>query len=122
MFFIISGMMTFDSIEKVYVRNNGLKHCILKWFAKKILYFMPMYYMAIVLCLMITHGNEYWYGAESRVIIYNILSHLTFTNGLFPHYANSIIGVEWYLSTLVVFYVLLNLFRRWKMRIFMTHI
>lgn len=44
--------------------------------------------------------------AKEGITIWNIFSHLTLTWGFVPHYCNSIIGVEWYLGTLIIFYVM----------------
>lgn len=45
--------------------------------------------------------------AEDRVTVENIAVHLLLLHGFFPYYADSIIGVEWYLGALVIFYMLI---------------
>lgn len=43
---------------------------------------------------------------EKTITVKNIFAHLLFLHGLFPHYTDSIIGVEWYLGVLAIFYIL----------------
>ena len=44
-------------------------------------------------------------GNQDHITKFNILSHVFLIHGFFPGYANSILGVEWYLGVLAVFIV-----------------
>lgn len=105
LFFILSSILTFSSLEKLYSNNRIVKLKNIRWILKKFLNLIPLYYLAIFLYIIIIGGCPYWYGEEGHITIFNILAHLTFTHGLFPHYTDSIIGIEWYLGVLAIFYV-----------------
>nr|MCR4788453.1 acyltransferase [Lachnospiraceae bacterium] len=108
MFFVISAMLAFASYE----RNVKDKKIALKWVGRKLLYLLPFFYIMIVLNLLITGGFAEYYANDGTVTVWNVLSHLTLTMGLFPKYANSILGVEWYLGVLTIFFVLVPVFYR----------
>lgn len=105
LFFLISAFLAFGSMERECIQNGG-EIVPFKWILKKILGFVPVYYMALFFSVVITGGYSYWYGSEGGITIWNIISHLTLTWGFVPHYCNSIIGGEWYLGTLIIFYVI----------------
>lgn len=46
-----------------------------------------------------------WLGSHDSVSVVNIVFHFLFLHGLNPFYINSIIGVEWYLGVLFIFYL-----------------
>ncbi len=105
LFFVISAMLTFSSLERRYQNDSGARFGTFKWIVKRFLCLAPLFYIAIVMYTIITGGSQYWLGSEGNVTGYNILSHFTFTHGLYPHYVNSIIGAEWYLGVLAIFYI-----------------
>ena len=108
LFFMISAMLAFASYDR-NIRNGGKA---LKWIVKKLLYLVPFYYIILLLSLVTTGGAKGYYANDTSVTIWNILTHLTFTMGLFPKYANSIIGTEWYLGVFVIFLVLVPILYR----------
>ena len=101
-FFLLSACLTFVSLEHMY---RDIKRNIFLWYAKKMIRLIPLFYLMTFVCCIVTKGNSYWLGSEETVKLGNILAHLLFLHGFFPHYADSIIGVEWYLGTLVIFYM-----------------
>lgn len=106
LFFMLSSYMSFMSYNRFFkgdAKVNGVK-----WIFRKLLRLLPLYYLAIVFSL-IFGGNAYWLGSFGKVSVWNVLAHLTLTHGFFPHYSNSIIGVEWYLGVLVIFYLFVPL-------------
>lgn len=105
LFFVISAILAFTSLERRYLNDKDARFGTLKWIVKRFLCLAPLYYIAVVAYTIITGGSQYWLGSEEHVTVYNMLSHFTFTHGLFPHYVNSIIGAEWYLGVLAVFYI-----------------
>ena len=99
LFFIISAFFMFASMER---SQNAYR-----WIAKKIVTLAPMYYLALMfaLCVFGT-GTRYWLGSIPRITFMNVLTHMLFLHIFFPHYCDSIIGVEWYIGALVFFYAL----------------
>lgn len=100
LFFLLTGFLCFLS----YANNKTGSGK--KWLINKLVRLIPLYYLAIIIYTIFTGGSEYWLGAERGITIGNILAHITFLNAFFPHYLNSILGVEWYIATLAVLYVL----------------
>lgn len=107
LFFILSAYLLYCSLEKLSKTNGGnLSFALVKkWWICKFLKLIPLYYIAIVLYWLMG-GKAYWLGSEGHVTLLNVLSHMLFIHGFFPHYINSIIGVEWYLADLAIFYLL----------------
>lgn len=56
--------------------------------------------------MIFTHGHAYWLGEDKIISFPNVLTHILFLHGFFPHYIDSIIGVEWYIGVLVMFYAI----------------
>ena len=109
-FFLISSFLAYTSLENTFQSSPSFNfHKVISWWGKKILRLIPLYYLSILSSLLFleNHGNLYWLGSEGHVTLKNILAHLLLIHGFFPHYANSILGVEWYLGTLVIFYIML---------------
>lgn len=50
-------------------------------------------------------GGKNWLGSHDRISVMNIVFHFLFLHGFNPFYMNSIIGVEWYLGVLFIFYL-----------------
>lgn len=100
LFFVLSSFLLFTSYEK-YLATEKYGH----WISKKIIRLVPIYYIALIVCGVFGGGMSYWLGSEGRITTANVLMHVLLLHGLFPHYINSIIGVEWYLGTLIIFYV-----------------
>lgn len=103
MFLLISAYLSFRSLEKFFLSREYNIYNIIKWQINKILILIPLYYLSLIICI-IMGGFPYWLGNEEKVTIQNIIFHLLFAHGLVPHYADSIIGVEWYIGVLVIFY------------------
>lgn len=101
-FFVISAMLVWKSLDK-YEGGLSLSDS-LKWILKKILSILPLYYLSLILYALITGGSAYWAGSDKPITVSNVLTHIFFIHGLFPRYCNSIIGVEWYLGVLIIFY------------------
>lgn len=98
LFLLITSFLCFVSLEK--------KLPIVVWWKNKFLRLFPAFIMTNILCLVIRGGNTYWLGNQEYVTMWNLLSHIFLLHGFFPHYTNSIIGVEWYVGLIVIFYLL----------------
>lgn len=99
LFFLISSFLTFTSYK------NG-EQKFKKWFFHRIVKLIPLYYISIVVAVLFGGAGEYWLVGD-RITIKNVVVHLLFLHGFFPGYVDSIIGVEWYLGALVIFYMLI---------------
>lgn len=98
LFFVISGYLTFLSLQ-----NN--KESVVGWWVKKFIKLLPLYYIALIISTF-GGGQSAWLGSEGHISGLNFIAHLFLLHGFIPHYCNSIIGGEWYLGTLVIFYML----------------
>lgn len=107
MFFIISAMLTFESLSNYFPeRKDVIVSQILRWYKKKVLRLMPMYYFAIICSMLTKSWSTYWLGNEGHVTVKNIIAHIFFIHGFFPHYTDSILGVDWYLGVLIIFIII----------------
>jgi peptidoglycan/LPS O-acetylase OafA/YrhL len=108
LFFIISAYLVYISLDHYYKnRTEAITFSSMgKWWARKFLRLIPMYYIALAVYAPIAPRFNGWLGSEGHVTIANFISHMLFLNGLIPHYANSILGVEWYLGVLGIFYMI----------------
>lgn len=101
-FFLLSGYLAFKSLSNFYT-NNSDKWASLKWIGMKLIKLIPLYYLSILLYSVVPLIENKGV-AENNISFGNILTHVTFTSGLFPQYCNSIINVEWYMGVLALFY------------------
>lgn len=106
LFFLLSAYLTYVSLEHFSENHNFTFNNMRIWWAKRFVKLIPIYYLSMLACGIWGGGSTYWLGLEKGITVRNVLSHLLFLHGLFPHYANSIIGVEWYLGVLAIFYIL----------------
>lgn len=107
LFFILSAYLAYVSMASLNMwQNNGNRKTIVRWWIKKFLRLAPMYYLSLAICIFVPGAHSsYWLGEKTAITLWNILAHIFFLHGFFPHYVNSIVGVEWYLAVLVVFYI-----------------
>lgn len=110
LFFLLSSYLTFVSLEHYFNTTTSSRtisfHHLIPWWAGKFIRLIPLYYLALFIYALFLGGSSYWLGTQEHITAQNVLAHLFFLHGLFPHYADSIIGVEWYLGTLAIFYLL----------------
>ena len=109
LFFIISAYLAFVSMEKLYIRKSGNVSGkeIAVWWLKKYLKLLPLYVLAILIYIIVEGwGERYWLGSIENITVTNIITHILFLNGFNPYYINSILGVEWYLADLAIFYLI----------------
>ena len=102
-FFVISSFLTWLSLSKYkqFTTNDYIK-----WITRKYITLVPLFYIAIIAALMITGGNQYWAGDTNPKGFTSIVVHVTLMHGLFPKFCNSILGVEWYIGVLTLFYII----------------
>ncbi len=108
MFFLVSGLLSMMSAQRHFKdRKNVNINRSLCWFYKKIARLLPAYYLALAICIATKswEGNI-WLGNEQEITILNILAHVLFIHGFFPHYVNSILCVDWYIGVLIIFIII----------------
>ncbi|MBR4493165.1 MAG: acyltransferase [Clostridiales bacterium] len=104
LFFVISGFLSYLSLDRRFkdpgkVTSSGA----FSWIKGRLIKLVPLYYLALVMS-MLTHSWSYeWLGNEGHVTVTNFLSHIVLVHGLFPHYSDSILWVEWYLGVLILY-------------------
>ena len=96
LFFLVSSFLTWASFEKSSFVKGGN---IMEFYKKKFSRLAPLYYV----CLFFASVFPVMKLANWNML--DIVSHLTFTNGLFPEYINKW-NVEWYIADLALFYVM----------------
>lgn len=105
LFFILSSLLIYISLEKFFKEHKFSFSSLIKWWKLKFIRLIPLYFVAIIVYTYLG-GSSYWLGSEEKITIWNELSHIFFLHGFFPHYANSIIGVKWYIGVLAIFYII----------------
>lgn len=94
LFFIISGF----SLAKNYPEQTKFSF---KWFLKRYLKIASVYYIALILIVILFVKQSY-----SGNLFFNLLSHFTFTDSLFTQFNYGIISPAWFLTPLIVYYLL----------------
>lgn len=113
LFFLLSAYLSFISFENNIAKNGNYVRSNIIWIIKKFIRLIPLYYLAILIYFVGAGGAKFWLGSEEHIRIGNLLAHITFTHGFFPHYADSIIGVEWYIGVLAILYVMVPCLYKW---------
>ncbi len=113
LFFILSGMLVFRSLDRAFPDRKLTMKGVLRWYLKKYIRLAPLYYLAILISMLTGSWSTYWLGTEGHVTVKNLLAHVFLLHGLFPHYTDSILYVEWYLGVLWIFYLISPLLFRY---------
>lgn len=106
LFFVISGMLIFKSLSCYFSNRKMTLRNVGKWYLSRYIRIAPMYYISLVISMLTGSWSTEWLGTEGHVTIQNILTHIFLVHGLFPHYTNSILSVDWYLGCLWIFVLL----------------
>ncbi len=100
LFLMISAYFSFLSYEKNVIVAQETHW---KWLLEKLFRIIPLYYFFLFLRLLL--GTTFFpYSGVTNVSFGNAISHLLFINSFFPEYANSLIGVEWFVGIVVFYY------------------
>lgn len=107
-FYVVSACLVFASLERYHQEKNAIKISgsgYVQWWIRKLLRLIPLYYTALILYrIFLRAGEPYWLGSQGRVSAANMIFHILLLHGLAPHYINSVLGIEWYLGNLALFY------------------
>lgn len=107
--FIINAYLIFCSLERIEFNRNQL----MKWYIRKYVRLVPLYWFFTILHLIVFGlGERYYLGTLSRISLQNILCNLLFLHGFHPYYINSI-NVNWFMADLAIFYLFAPLLYKW---------
>lgn len=98
LFFIISGFLTWRSIDRNIKKG---KFNSLTFLYKRYTKLAPLFYISLILTLIIPYYKLF------SVSIINVIANVTFLSGLSPYYINGILGGSWYIADLALFYLLI---------------
>lgn len=109
LFFVVSAFTLSRSIES-RIMTEPL--AIRKYFLRRFFRIAPSFYLVILLVFFIKGTGSIYYvnPAHPELTWFDLLTHITFTNGFFPYYVNDFLGVEWSIATEFCFYMLLPFF------------
>lgn len=100
LFFIISAYLTWTYLSRREIRWA-------EFYKKRWKRIVPIFCVAIICSTLLPSFRMF------DVSIGNWISHFLFLNGLVPAWTNSIMGMEWYIADLALFYILVPLL--WKL-------
>lgn len=103
LFFLISSFLICLSIDKHINNEYTIKKHII-WIINNVKRLLFPYFLSVIIGLVLG-GKSYWLGLNNTITFPNVLTHLLFINEFYPFYANSIIGVEWYIGVLIEMYL-----------------
>lgn len=107
LFFVVSGYLIYKSYDLSVCKSKTVQCGTIKWILKRFIRLGPLWYLSIFVHLL-THGwSAYWLGSMDHITAGNLVAHLLFLHGLSPYYANSIMGVEWYVGVISIFILLM---------------
>ncbi len=106
MFFLISAILAFSSLTNSFSDRIFPVKGLVEWYVKKAIRLVPLYYLAILISMLTKSWNPYWLGTEKYVTVKNLIAHFFLVHGFFPHYTDSVLGVDWYLGCLWIFLLL----------------
>ncbi|MFT8348764.1 acyltransferase family protein [Clostridium saccharoperbutylacetonicum] len=106
LFYVLSGFLLFKPFCEMYYTNSG-KIDIKKYFIKRALRILPVYYVFIALSVILTNPN-YISTAGLKIILINAF----FMQNFFINIVPLLNGVAWTLAIEVQFYILLPLIAR----------
>lgn len=67
---------------------------------------LPFFYLSCVIAILIGGTDQgRYYLAENNINVGNVIAHFLLVYGFNPFWINSILGVEWYLFTVLVIYI-----------------
>ena len=96
LFFIISSNLTWKSLDK----NGEDENTVTVFWKKRFSRLAPLFYVAILIAVLIPTFRV------TEISVGNYISHFLFVNSLVPEWIDSILGVEWYIADLALFYLL----------------
>lgn len=99
LFFIISAYLTWNALDKKPVGY-------IEFLKKRYKRMAPLYYVSLAVAVLVPAFKVF------DISIDNYISHIVFLNGLNPQWCNGIIGVEWYIADLALFYLMVPCLRK----------
>lgn len=105
LFFIASALTLFLSFKN---RAHKEKKPVKNFFIRRFLRIAPIYYLGICYYLFQDgFGPRYWLGDANSISNLNIVSNITFTNGINPYWITSLVPGGWSITCEMFFYALI---------------
>jgi peptidoglycan/LPS O-acetylase OafA/YrhL len=111
LFYVVSAFTLCMSFSK---RLHREKHAVLNFYIRRFFRIAPLFYLAVIYYLW---QQGYWNGNPMHFSLLNILTTVTFTNGVSSLWINNIVFGGWSIAIETTFYLLLPLFF-YKLRTF----
>ncbi len=99
LFFIISAYLTWKSIDKPSLSWK-------QFFKTRFYRLAPLYYLSLLAAILLPTYRVNLYS------IWDYLAHILFLNGLNPVWIHDMMGVEWYIADLAIFYMIAPLLKK----------
>ena len=112
-FFMISAFLVCRSATN----NDDISSGVKKWLKKKWWRLAPLYYFFLALSLLgllligepVNFGTGFLLEKSNSIIftginLFNYVLHFCFLQTLLPFFSNNVIGVEWYVGNLMLYY------------------
>ena len=97
--FLISAYLTWTVFDKKPISY-------IEFLKKRYKRMAPLYYVSLVAAVLIPTFKAF------NISLGNYISHIVFLNGLNPQWCNGIIGVEWHIADLALFYLMIPCLRK----------
>ena len=115
LFFVVSA---FTLTRSMYYRFNNECLPIRKYFLRRFFRIAPAYYFILIITFLFGNGVTGYVNPKDVTLSWqDLTAHLFFVNGFFPYYTNDFLGVEWSVSTEVMFYMLLPIIYLWLVKV-----
>ena len=113
LFYMISAFTLFLSLAN---RKKTEKKPLVNFFIRRFFRIAPLFYCAIAFYILTTGiGPSYWIEDGQSLTIPNLITHITFTNGLNPYWINSLVPAGWSIAIEMPFYLIVPyLFKKIK--------
>lgn len=97
-FFVISAFLAFQSLKSHY---KQAENTIFLWYKKKAKRLLPLYYLFLIYLLLM----QMKVGIDKSFLA-NWMAHVLLVNVFSPQYINSLLGLEWYIADLILFFLI----------------
>jgi len=102
LFFVASAITLFLSLNRRLAIEGNLTF---NFFLRRFFRIAPMYYLGIIYYIFQDGlGERYWLGDQHTITVSNIISNITFLNGINPYWITSLVPGGWSITVEMMFY------------------